>query len=508
MRVLIDLIGSLIGPEYRRFCRLLADPKSAQQRVQAQIVRKLKECEYGHYLGINSVDEWDRIPVVDYDDLKPWIDCQRDSGNAVLTPDPILFLERTSGSQGAIKWIPYTYDLRKSFHHLFCIWAYDLIRNGPRFRSGRTYMSITPAFGAATGSTEGLQDDGDYLDGWLHWILSPFLVTLAGAKRIKDMESFKHQLSLRLLKEKSLESISIWSPTFLLVHLDYIQRNREGLLTELGTRISSKRKYALSHDPISWRDIWPHLQLISCWDQAHATEPASALRRSFPEIMIQGKGLLATEAPMTLPLIQAQGYVPLIDEVFFEFEDDRGHILPLTQISEKTTYSLIISQKGGLYRYRMRDRVCVSSIYQNTPCLQFIGRDSEISDLVGEKLHAHFVREQFSTIPCTDNQFRCLVPCLFPSPHYHLIVDRDCRDLESMALHLDQALQTSPHYQLARQLGQLGPIRVVVDPQIVEVLTMGQLRSGCHWGDVKLPTLWTSPCVLSDRHTQNSLPTV
>ena len=43
--------------------------------------------------------------------------------------------------------------------------------------------------------------------------------------------------------------------------------------------------------------------------------------------MVQGKGLLVTEAPMTIPLISAQGCVPVLDEVFFEFEDESGKLI-------------------------------------------------------------------------------------------------------------------------------------------------------------------------------------
>ena len=54
---------------------------------------------------------------------------------------------------------------------------------------------------------------------------------------------------------------------------------------------------------------------------------------------------------------------------------------------------MIVSQKGGLTRYRMNDRVQVAGRYRATPCLRFVGRASEVSDLVGEKLHERFVRE-------------------------------------------------------------------------------------------------------------------
>lgn len=44
------------------------------------------------------------------------------------------------------------------------------------------------------------------------------------------------------------------------------------------------------------------------------------MQLQFPNVFVQGKGLLATEAPMTIPLIEANGYVPVLDEVFLNLK--------------------------------------------------------------------------------------------------------------------------------------------------------------------------------------------
>ena len=113
--------------------------------------------------------------------------------------------------------------------------------------------------------------------------------------------------------------------------------------------------------------------------------------------MVQGKGLLATEAPMTIPLIKAQGCVPVLNEVFFEFEH-QGNIYHLHELELGKVYSIIISQKGGLYRYRIGDRVRVTHYYLKTPCLEFLGRTETTSDLVGEKLHEDFVQDTLNQL--------------------------------------------------------------------------------------------------------------
>jgi hypothetical protein len=337
--------------------------------------------------------------------------------------------------------------------------------------------------------------------------------------QLRTAEEFKRQLCLALLQAEQLETLSIWSPTFLKIHLDYIQTHRTELRQWL--KLSAERDRLLCEPEIPWTKLWPELKLISCWDSACAADPAQVLRDLFPGVMVQGKGLLATEAPMTIPLIAAQGCVPVLDEVFFEFEDESGKIYLLHELQSGEEYNIILSQKGGLYRYRIGDRVRVTHYYLNTPCLEFLGRDSSISDLVGEKLNEEFVSEALKALALEGTSFQCLVPTTTPEAHYILLLDQvnapnnaicaDARRLanaslsqqrfaiapralpEAIAQQLEQFLHQSPHYRHARLLGQLSSVQVLVSQQIPEILTSQRIASGKKWGDIKHSLLCDRP---------------
>jgi hypothetical protein len=492
MRPIIQLFGQVLAPIAHRFHQALDDPQSTQISVQHDICDRLIKSEYGKALGIGSVTDWQQIPIVDYDTLAPWIGNpqNRKSQQIGLTPETILFYEKTSGSSGAVKWIPYTQSLRRSFNQMFCVWAHDLINNGPEFSTGKIYACISPQL--TTNHSQSLQDDLDYLDGWLRWFLRPWLVMPKELNRLRNPEEFKHQLALALLQAQKLETISIWSPSFLQVHLKYIQENQELLHTEIQGRISRDRLQLLKQNHIPWRQLWPDLKLISCWDSANAADQAKGLRLEFPGVLIQGKGLLATEAPMTIPLIAAQGYVPVLDEVFFEFEDDKSCVYKLHELSIGKEYTIILSQKGGLYRYRIGDRVRVTHFYRQTPCLEFIGRDQTISDLVGEKLQATFVHNALNSLNLQGTNFKSLVPIANPT-HYVLLLDAATETPEIIAQKLDEALSQSHHYYRARSLGQLAPPEVLISPQIPEILALHRAHSGSIWGGIKHPILASSP---------------
>nr|WP_290224548.1 GH3 auxin-responsive promoter family protein [Trichocoleus desertorum] len=497
MRPIIQLFAKLLSLEARRFHQALKDPQAAQAKVQREIFQRLVASEYGRSLGMRSLEDWQKIPIVNYGDLESWIERQKQSKTALLTSEPILFYEKTSGSRGPAKWIPYTRSLRRSFSQMFCIWAHDLISNGPKFSTGQVYFCVSPQLTQPTQTdTEvqvGLADDAEYLDGWLQWLLRPFLVAPADLNHLRDPEAFKEQLCLALLQSETLEIVSVWSPSFLTVHLDYIQQHRHKLCEQLRDRLPAKRLALISDPSTTWTQIWPHLKLISCWDSINAADQAQVLRSHFPSVMVQGKGLLATEAPMTVPLIAAHGSVPLLNEVFFEFEDSTGKIYLLHELKPATEYSIILSQKGGLYRYRMGNRVRMTHTYLNTPCLEFLGRDQMTSDLVGEKLHAAFVAQALDRLDLGSTTFRTLVPVTQPQPHYVLLLDQADRQQEAIAQELDAALCESPHYEHARLLGQLAPVQVLVSPEVLKLMLQQKWQAGQKWGDIKHELLATKP---------------
>ncbi|MBE9068728.1 GH3 auxin-responsive promoter family protein [Leptolyngbya cf. ectocarpi LEGE 11479] len=486
MRWLIKTLGMLLAPAAKRFSHALFQPQTAQQRLQKQLFKQLMQSDYGQSLKISSIDDWHRIPIVTYDDLFTWIEQKKS-----LTSDPVLFYEKTSGSGGPAKRIPYTHGLRKSFNTLFCIWAYDLITHGPRFKTGKLYMCISPKLLAPGESPEGLQDDADYLDRWLRWLLKPFLVSSVDAHKPQLPEVFQSNLCKALLLEENLETISIWSPSFLSVQLDYIQTHRQALCTH--TQLSPARAELLKSETIDWEALWPQLKLISCWDSAIAADQASSLKARFPNTLIQGKGLLATEAPMTVPLMAANGCVPLITEVFFEFEDDRGQIYRLHELELSQTYSVIISQKGGLYRYRMCDRIQVTHYYQATPCLKFLGRSHTTSDMVGEKLTLDFVSQILEQLHLPTTAFKCLTPVLSPQPYYILLTDYSALSVNDLTHSFEQLLCQSFHYRQARLLGQLQPVQVYATPDVLQRLMQYHYQQGKRLGDVKYPCLLTQP---------------
>lgn len=508
LRTIRPPLKSLLRHSYLRFKEQLRDPGRAQRVLLKELVHNLASTEYGRSLGVRGEDDYKafsrRTPIAGYDELRPWIESQKSHEGHSIVSGPVLFYEKTSGSSGPVKYIPYTSGLKGSFNRMFSIWLYDLLEHGPRFETGRIFISVSPSFGDAQatkrGIKVGLDDDADYLNSWMRWLSKRFLVAPASIKKLRDPADFKHVLSALLLAEPDLEVISIWNPSLLEVILDHIQARGDALIDDLKSGLVARgdlefrfkrqppeRLALIKEQPIDWPRTWPKLKLISCWTSANASSASRRLAGQFPGVCVQGKGLLATEAPLTLPLIEARGFAPLPGEVFYEFLDDRGNISLLHELDAEREYEIVLTQKGGLSRYRIGDRVRVTHSYKATPCLEFIGRSGEVCDLVGEKLSESFARECLSRLPLESSRFQTLLPVMPERGrcHYVLLLDEPPSCATSIEERLDEALCDAYHYRNARRLGQLDPATVRVAPNLRDAYNEYFMMKGMKFGDIK-----------------------
>lgn len=493
---------------YGRFLADLATPRRAQDRLLAQLVRGIGDTDYGKHHGVTACDRYEdfagKLPIVDYEQIAPWIQRQRASLGQVISPGGAAFYERTSGSSGASKAIPYTRALQRSFVRMFLLWACDSLEHGPRLRSGSTFLSVSPDLSPRT-QPAALHDDTDYLPPLLRWLFGRYLVLPRGLRQITDPTLFKRILAAYLLNEPALEVVSVWNPSYFSSLLEFIETNRSLVASDLraggidggrqqfpfpGASAALRRRRADALEAgTDFAALWPQLKLLSCWTDGNAALVLEPLRRRLPHAAVQGKGLVATEAPMTIPLWQASAPVPLLTEVFFEFAGEGGEVLRLHEIEAGARYDIIVTQRGGLARYRIGDRIEVVDRFRATPTFRFVGRSREVSDLVGEKLNENYVRAALEG-PALFGETRWM---LLPSvrqgrARYVCLVDGP-QPAGGLASAIDERLQHAHHYRLARQLGQLGPVSVERHERLDEAYLAWSALQGRKWGNVK-------PCAL------------
>lgn len=390
-----------------------------------------------------------QVPPCTYEDLAPFLQPMMEGEEDVLFRGRPVAYERTGGSSGGMKLIPYSAEGLRDFQCNIVPW---LSRTARAFElSGRAYFAISPATRVPEtvgGIPVGLPD-GAYLGEVAGAVLAsrtavPFVV---GA--IQNIDLWREQTLACLRAADDLEIISVWSPSFLLRLLEDIP------------------------DPVA---CWPRLKVVSCWASGHAREGAGQLGRLLPHTTIQPKGLLSTEAVVTTP--DAAGRPILVPHGFVEFAD-QDRLLLEHELREGEEYEVLVTTASGLYRYRTGDRVCHAGHTEHgRPILEFVGRNSLSCDLVGEKLVEAFVARCLGGIP----GFALLVPDV-AHPGYVLV--STVALAAGQLAQVEAALSANPQYAYARKLGQLAPLRTICQPRALAMVEQVMLQRGVRLGDIK-----------------------
>jgi hypothetical protein len=503
----------------RRWKRAAHNVAGAQSTVLMRILTANADSEFGcerHFAAIDSVDAYrDAVPIHSYEETLPYITRMVEGHRQVLASQDVLRFGLTSGSTQASKLIPYTQGLVSEFQDGIDPWVHYLFRQNPRLLFGKTYWSVTP-IGERKSHTPGgipigFDDEEEYLSPLTRWVLNSIMAGSSLLTQLNDMEVFRYVTLRLLLQERQLRWVSVWNPSFLTLLLDPLpewlsqltQDIRQGTLgvsadipSPLRESISARcmgspaRAEELERVGAFWKEraattvdgagrtlyeaIWPDLRLISCWAHGNARLALPGLQACFPHAAIQPKGLLATEAFVSFPFKDDLSALSLLSH-FFEFEE-ATEMAPSTRLAHELEkgrrYSVIVTTSGGLYRYRLHDLIEVEDFYHHCPLIRFVGRQSNVVDICGEKLNENFVREQVAGLLANYGvpaAFWMMAPECPPAarPFYTLYIQFEtallpAAEIDTLAKAVDEALQASYHYEYSRRLGQLAPCRLFV----------------------------------------------
>ena len=518
--------------EAGNFRRATRAVERTQHQLLMALLRRNQETRFGQSHRFQSVasyhDYRQAVPLSRYESYAMEMEEIAQGRSGILTRDPVELLEPTSGSSGGEKLIPFTRGFRRQFQRAVSTWIYDLFKQRPALRRGRAYWSISPGIPArrsAGGVPIGFADDAAYLGAAQQWMLRRLLVVPPEITRLKDMRSFRYCTLWYLLGAADLALISVWSPTFLLTLLEPLQEWQEQLCRDLERgwpqppeppptdallqhlaqrpRPDPSRAHALRdifRSPLPpseiLRRVWPKLALISSWADVSAGPYHAELRKLFPAVEHQPKGLLATEGFVSIPLLGQPAPALAIRSHFFEFQEtDSGEIRLAHQLDRGRDYRVILTTAGGLYRYELRDEVQVVDFTGQCPLLRFVGKADGVSDLVGEKLAEPFCRAVVTRLFAAPPHFAMLVPVADRPPHYRLYVQDAALSTDgtsNLSAQLNAGLRENPHYAYALALGQLAPADVVLlDPRgpiAWAVFERQCLARGMRAGNIK-PTL-------------------
>lgn len=518
----------------------LGRPDELQQRcLLDRVVRPNENSEYGKSYGFDRIrtarDYQQRVPIVTYADLEPWIARIIRGDTGVLTCEPVRRFFATSGSTGAAKTIPVTSSLIADKARAFGVYWGLLFAGHPEAERGRVVGNFSDSGEPATVAC-GLPvtSEGAYWNA----------VSAATQRRgrspvprsvtsIADTDS-RYYAVARILLEEDVSLLMALNPSTLLLLFrklnafagDLIRDVERGGLkddlqvsAEVRQHVASRytgnparadqlRGLMRSTDPaLAAQEIWPALRLVVSWRSPMQQPYLRLLQPHLGSLPQRDYLLMASEGVIAIPVEDhASGGVLATPFHFFEFipEEDLASSSPRALLAGELevgrSYVVLLSTSGGLYRYNIGDVVRVTGMKERTPVVEFLHRAGSTCSLTGEKLTEEQVVEAMnaavSPLGLVVEDFT-LHPALDGFPHYVLVVElaAPAPALRELAGAFDRALgERNIEYRAKRRSERLGPPELwVARPGSYDARRRGRIAAGANDAQLKPVHLTRDP---------------
>ena len=351
-----------------------------QRSVFTKLIRRAKDTAFGRahdFAGIHThADYRERVPVRDYEALRPWVERIIAGEEDVLWPGRPRYFAKTSGTTSGVKYIPITKDsipnhFGTARNALFCYAAksdnYDWLNGKMIFLSGSP--ELTEKGGIPTGRLSGISNH--MLPGWVKSGQLPSYPTNC----IEDWET-KLDAIVRETVGQDLRLISGIPP--------WVQMYFERLLSVTGKRnvLDVFPNFSVfAYGGVNYEPYRPALeQLIGRRIDSVETYPASEGFVAFQDRPDQRALALNVNSGIFFEFIPAD-----------EFFNENPTRLSLAEVQTNVNYALVINSNAGLWGYSIGDTVLFESV--DPPRLYVSGRIKHFISAFGE----HVIGQEVET---------------------------------------------------------------------------------------------------------------
>lgn len=352
-------------------------PQEVQEEVFRNLIIAAENTEWGEKYGYKSIENTaqfkERVPIQNYDTLKPYIERMLQGEQNILWPSEIRWFAKSSGTTSdRSKFIPVSRESLEECH----------------FKGGKDMLSIycnnrpdTQLFSgkslAMGGSHQVSQFKNDIYYGDLSAVLIKNLPMWAEFYRtpgssITLMENYEEKIKKMAEATMNVNVTNITGvPTWTVVLANYMleKTGKSNLL-----------------------EIWPNLELY-----VHGAVAFKPYREQF-------KKLIPSNSMYYLETYNAsEGFFGIQDEsgseemllmldygIFYEFismeniEQENPRTLQLDEVELNKNYALVISTNGGLWRYLIGDTIKFTSLSPYR--IQITGRTKHFINAFGEEV--------------------------------------------------------------------------------------------------------------------------
>ncbi len=378
MKIINSLFSWLMKKRLHQIDLFMRYPVEVQEEWFKMLLNHGSDTEFGEkfrFDDISTIEEFQqRVPVHTYEDFQPYIEQVRAGRQHILWPTEVKWFAKSSGTTDSrSKFIPVSWEALEECH----------------YKAGKDMLAVYcnnyPETGLFTGKALGVGgshtihevNNEEYYTGDLSAILMTNLPFWAEFIRTPE-------LSIALMDEWE-EKIDVIARTTCSQNVASIQGvpSWSLLLLEHVLKISGKTYID---------EVWPEFEVYF-----HGGVSFEPYRKRFFNLFAEKQPRLmetynASEGFFGLEDIPGSGELLLMLDygIFFEFiplnelNNPFPKALTLSQVEKGTTYAMLITTNGGLWRYLIGDTVEFTSTYPFR--IRITGRTKSYINIAGEEL--------------------------------------------------------------------------------------------------------------------------
>lgn len=416
---------SIVAPRSKaKFLHRIEKIEATQEKFLRSLLQAHQHTEFGreYRLGdIKTIDQFrDRLPVQPYSAFDPYTQRMAKGESNVLTPDPVIYINLSSGSTGHKKLIPVTKRSRR-FVSKANQTALGFLVEATR-RSGRPPgkmllpLSVKPLGHTESGIAYAPVSTSDLRLG--NWFYRQIFAYPFEAVQISDTKARYYVCLLFALRNADLRVIAATFPVLALQLCEHLEANAEELIQDLATgeiahwlklepelrfklerqwsaapdRANYLRQALRSHGRLLPKYAWPNLSFMVTARGGTSNFYFDRFPEFFGDTPIFGGTYACAEGVLGVHRdFNTDSVFPAIDSGFFEFipEDQWEAEYPKTllpwEVQVGKRYRLVFTNYAGFYRYDLGDVVEIDGMVGSAPLMIFRHRRGGILSSSTEK---------------------------------------------------------------------------------------------------------------------------
>ncbi|GAB1541854.1 GH3 auxin-responsive promoter family protein [Scytonema sp. NUACC21] len=507
--------------------------------VQEQFLRKLlqthQDTELGRKYGlrdIKTIDQFQQqVPILPYSGYEAYIERIAKGEKNILTPDPVVYLNTTSGSTGKQKLIPITRRFQNSlgWANLTCI---GFLNEALRLRQKKFGKLLVTNTAQLTGRTSGGIDYGPGGTGVLRMGKLLYEQLFAHPyETLKASDSIaRHYLCLLFsLGDPSMRGMIANFPMLILRTCNYLERFAEDLIQDIGKgtiaswlqlepelrsilerrwsanpyRAAQLREILQSQGRLTPKRAWSDLSYIATARGGTSDFYFERFPAYLEDTPVFGAVFATAEGTLSIyHEINNNGSILAIETGFFEFipedqwEAEHPKTLLATEVQPGKLYRILMTNYSGFYRYDIGDVVEVLGFYEQTPLIVFRYRRGGLLSSTTEKTTEfqatqvmQALQQEFA-LPLEDFCIT-LSENEFPA-HYlvniELVPGHTLSDPQAFIASFDRKLKEINVYYGSKRKDQVPPPRLrILEVGSFAVVRQRQLQKGIPDSQLKFP---------------------